>query len=125
MQDEPAPLVAEHQFFTSLAKSDLESLDHVLVDDFILIDVLGGSEINKTALLAMMGSGQLTFNAIVLADYHLRFYHATAVVNGRAQMTGSFGPNRFAANSRYTHVYVEQQGRWRLVSAQGTPIPKG
>jgi len=37
-------------------------------------------------------------------------------------MTGQFGETPFAAKSRYTHVYAEQQGRWRLVAAQGTQI---
>jgi len=37
-------------------------------------------------------------------------------------MRGRIGEMPFSANSRYTHVYLEQQGRWRLFSAQGTPI---
>jgi len=28
----------------------------------------------------------------------------------------------FVASSRYTHVYIQQEGRWRMVSAQGTRI---
>jgi hypothetical protein len=26
------------------------------------------------------------------------------------------------ASSRYTHVFIEDGGRWRIVAAQGTPI---
>jgi len=37
-------------------------------------------------------------------------------------MRGRFGNQAFAARSRYTHVYIEQEGRWRLVAAQGTQI---
>src|ERR1700722_19253699 len=107
MQDEATPLFAERQFFTSLAKGDLGPLDSLLADDFIMVDVLGGSEISKVALLAAMESGQLKFDAIVRADCHVRFYRTTAVVNGRTHMTGSFDQTPFAANSRYTHVYVE------------------
>ncbi len=28
----------------------------------------------------------------------------------------------FAASSRYTHVFLERESRWRLVAAQGTLI---
>jgi hypothetical protein len=33
-----------------------------------------------------------------------------------------FGGEVVSANSRYTHVFVKDSGRWRLASAQGTPI---
>jgi hypothetical protein len=37
-------------------------------------------------------------------------------------MAGVIGDTPFAASSRYTHVFVDQQGEWRLVTAQGTQI---
>ena len=40
-------------------------------------------------------------------------------------MNGKFQGSPFEADSRYTHVYIEQQARWRLVSAQGTQIAGG
>jgi len=52
----------------------------------------------------------------------VRVYQTTAVITGRTEMSGQFGETPFATKSRYTHVYVEQQGRWRLVAAQGTKI---
>jgi len=122
MRDELDPLAAERHFFASLVAGDVGALDRVLGDDFLLIDVMSGTEINKASLLAVVGSGQLKFEAIEPAEARVRFYGGTAVVTGRTQMHGSFGETPFAASSRYTHVFVEQQGRWRLVSAQGTQI---
>jgi hypothetical protein len=37
-------------------------------------------------------------------------------------MAGQGGGQAWSARSRYTHVFVEQKGRWRLVAAQGTLI---
>jgi hypothetical protein len=37
-------------------------------------------------------------------------------------MEGRLGDTPFAASSRYTHVFVEEQGEWRMASAQGTSI---
>jgi hypothetical protein len=37
-------------------------------------------------------------------------------------MSGRFENNAFSASSRYTHVYVQTDGRWRMVAAQGTRI---
>ena len=122
MTDELDPLTAERNFFTALVEGSVEDLDRVLADDFILIEVMGGSEITKSSLLAAIGSGQLKFEAIEPADSRLRVYQSTAVITGRTQMKGRIGEAPFTASSRYTHVFVEQDGRWRIVSAQGTQI---
>jgi hypothetical protein len=122
MNEASDPLAAERDFFTALVEAGLEALDWALADDFLLIDVMSGAEITKTSLLAVLGSGQLRFEVIEPTEQRVRRYQATAVVTGRTRMSGRFEGAPFAALSRYTHVYVVQQGRWRLVAAQGTPI---
>ena len=115
-------LAADRQFFTALLAGDAQALDHLLVDDFILVDVMSGSEITKPAFLAAIGSGQIKFEAIEPADNRVRLYQKTAIVTGRTQMKGRLGDAPFAASSRYTHVFVSLQDEWRLAAAQGTPI---
>jgi len=122
MNDNSEPLAAENQFFTGLLESNVEALDRVLADDFMLIDVMGGAEIRKAVLLDAIRSGQLKFETIERLDCHVRFYQTTAVVTGSTQMSGRFGATPFTAHSRYTHVFVERQREWRLVAAQGTQI---
>jgi len=122
MNDEASPLQAEQQFFASLIRGDVKGLDSILSEDFLMIDVMTGSEITKFALLAVLGSGQLKFDAIEQLESRLRMYGETAVVTGRTQMRGQFEEKPFTASSRYTHVYVTAQPQWQLVSAQGTQI---
>jgi ketosteroid isomerase-like protein len=114
------PITIDKQFFAALIAGDAQALDHILVDDFILIDVMSGSEITKPAFLAIIGSGQIKFESIEPAEHRVRLYQTTAIVTGRTQMKGRLGDTPFAANSRYTHVFVEQRGEWRLATAQGT-----
>jgi hypothetical protein len=122
MNNESDLLAAERQFFTGLIEGNVPALDQILADDFMLIDVMAGSEIPKIALLSVIGSGQLTFQRIEPAESRVRLYPGTAVVTGRTRMSGQFGDTSFTTRSRYTHVYIEQAGRWRLVAAQGTQI---
>jgi len=122
MHDKSDPLAAERQFFSSLIDTDVESLDRILGDDFLLIDVMTGSEIAKSDLLAVLRSGQLKFAAIEPVESQVRLYGITAVITGRTRMSGRFGETPFTASSRYTHVFVKEQNQWRLVSAQGTQI---
>jgi ketosteroid isomerase-like protein len=125
MKHESDPLAVDHQFFGALLTADLESLEEIVADDFVLIDVMSGSEVSKEALVAAIGSGQLKFDAIKPIDARVRRYGTAAVITGHTRMSGKFEGSPFAADSRYTHVYIEAQGRWRLVSAQGTQIAGG
>src|SRR5262245_59282984 len=125
MTDPSDPVEADRLFFASLLEVRLDPLDQLLSDDFSLVDVMSGSEVTKSSLLSVMKSGQLKFEAIELVNSHVRLYQATAVILGRTQMKGRFGDLPFSVSSRYTHVYVEDQGRWRMVAAQGTPITSG
>ncbi len=122
MHDKSDPLAAERQFFSSLIDTDVESLDRILGDDFLLIDVMTGSEVKKPDLLAVLRLGQLKFEAIEPVESRVRLYGNTAVITGRTQMTGRFGEMPFTASSRYTHVFIREQSQWRLVTAQGTQI---
>jgi len=116
------PLDTDKQFFDALIAVDVQALGRILADDFILIDVMSGSEITKPAFLAAIGSGQVKFKAIEPADNRVRLYQTTAIITGRTQMKGRLGDAPFTSNSRYTHVFVSQQNEWRLATAQGTPI---
>jgi ketosteroid isomerase-like protein len=115
-------LAADKRFFHALIAGDAQALDRILVDDFILIDVISGAEITKPAFLAAISSGQVKFEAIEPADNRLRLYQMTAIITGRTQMKGRLGDTPFAASSRYTHVFVSLQNEWRLAAAQGTTI---
>jgi hypothetical protein len=128
MVSEQNRIYLDHLFFSSLMSADVSSLSQLLADDFTLIDVMSGSEVNKRMILTVVASGQLTFEAIEPAEQLVRLYAPAIVITGRTQMKGTFGGEPFAIESRYTHVYVNQNGEWPLVAAQGTkiiPIPDG
>jgi len=112
----------EQEFFTALIEADLEALRRILADDFVLIDVMTGSEVTKSTLLDVVGAGQLRFEGIGRPEYRARLYGTTIVITGRTEMKGYFGEQPFQASSRYTHVFIEQSERWRMVAAQGTQI---
>jgi ketosteroid isomerase-like protein len=116
------PLTADRRFFAGLIAGDVRALDRIMVEDFLLIDVMNGSEISKQAFLAAIGSRQIKFESIEPTENRVRLYQKTAIITGRTQMAGLIGNTPFAASSRYTHVFVDQQGEWRLVTAQGTQI---
>lgn len=116
------PADVEQQFFDALVAADCDSLDRVLADDFVLIDVMTGSEVPKSDLLNVMGSKVLIFEKIERIEFRVRIYGTTAVITGRTEMNGMFAGQTFSASSRYTHVFVVVEDSWRMVAAQGTQI---
>jgi ketosteroid isomerase-like protein len=115
-------LIAEDRFFQALLQGDGDALRDVLTPDFLLIDVMTGSEIPATVLVDLVGSRQLRFESVERLDARVRLYGTAAVVTGQTRMQGRFGEQPFGAHSRYTHVYVRVGRTWQLASAQGTPV---
>ena len=116
------PDSAEQEFFAALTEANMEILDAVLADDFVLIDVMTGSEVPKAALLDAISSEQVTFEAIERIEHRVRAYGTAAVIVGRTEMSGRYSGQPFRVSSRYTHVFVDDGGHWRMVAAQGTQI---
>lgn len=122
MPEDAAVLDAEQAFFDALLASDLRALDGILVDDFSIIDVMTGSQILKPVFVDAVTSGLVKFKAIDRLEANVRFYGGVAIVTGRTQMEGLYEGHSFVAASRYTHVFVPEDGKWKLAAAQGTPI---
>jgi hypothetical protein len=84
-----------------------------------------GQKVPKTAIVELVGSGQLKFESITPVDEHVRRYGSTAIVIGRTEMRVRFEETAVTVKSRYTHVYVEARDHWMMVSAQGTQVSEG
>ena len=117
-----AVLETDTQFFNALRHSDVEVLERILSDDLIIIDVMRGAETTKPEFIGAIESGYVRFEKIEIRDNRVRLHDRAAVITGQTQLTVSFSGTSSAVSSRYTHVYCELGGQWRLVSAQGTSI---
>jgi ketosteroid isomerase-like protein len=119
---ESAVLIVEDRFFAALSRRDRETLERLVADDCLLIDVLTGSEVPRAVFIDLVGSGRLVFDSIEPLDSRVRLYGVTAVVTGETRMTGHFDTQSFTVHSRYTHVYAHMRDGFRLINAQGTPV---
>ena len=117
-------LACDESFFTALLTADHDLLGTILADDFLIIDVLSGQVARREELLGAISSGQLRFAEVTryAEDRSVRLRDSAAVVAGRTRMVLSYQEDEVTAHSRYTHVYTRDSGRWRLMSAQGTPV---
>jgi ketosteroid isomerase-like protein len=117
-------LACDESFFGALLAADHDALGSILTHDFLIVDVMSGQVTGRDDLLAAVRSGELLFSEVAqyAGERSVRCRDRAAVVIGRTRMTMSFQGREATASSRYTHVYTRDGGRWRLMSAQRTPI---
>jgi Domain of unknown function (DUF4440) len=122
--NESTVLDADEAFFAALLAADPKALDGVLAEGFALVDVFAGQVIPRDVLLGLVSEARLEFLEIARdpADVSVRQRAGLGVVVGRTRMTIRAEGVQVTANSRYTHVFVADDGGWRLLSAQGTPV---
>ena len=116
-------VACDESFFAALLDADHDLLGTILADDFVIVDVLSGQVARREELLGAISSGQLRFTEVTryAEERSVRLRASAAVVAGRTQMVMRYQGDEVTAQSRYTHVYTRDSGRWRLLSAQGTP----
>jgi len=95
--------------------ADAAALDRIYADDFIGVGP-SGTVRNKAQVIADFTSGSLKFQSITTDDVQVRVYGNTAVESGLSTMTGQDKGKTVPSDTRFTRVWVKQQGRWRLVA---------
>ncbi|MBI3688908.1 MAG: nuclear transport factor 2 family protein [Actinobacteria bacterium] len=125
-----SPSAVDSRFFAALVGRDRDALEELLAEDFLMVDIVAGGVVSRSALLELTESGDVSFEAIEAFpdEAVIREYGTTAVVIGRTAMRAILpGGNPMSLSSRYTHVFVQDHsgGPWQLASAQGTRIATG
>ena len=117
-------LACEESFFSALLTADHHTLATILADDLAIVDVTSGHAASREDLLGAISSGELQFAGVrqYTEERSVRHRDSLAVVIGRTEMLMRYQGHEMTAKSRYTHVYTHENNRWRLMSAQGTPI---
>ena len=95
--------------------ADATALDRIYADDFIGVGP-SGTVRTKSQVISDFTSGNLKFQSITTDEVQVRVYENTAVETGLSTMTGQDKGKTVPRDTRFTRVWVKQQGRWRLVS---------
>ena len=124
MSPEPEVRVVEDRFFNALLAGNECELDGVVAPEFTLIDMAMGAEIPRSEFLDLVGRRRVVFEGIERLDSRVQLYGDTAIVIGATRMRVRLGDLKLESHSRYTHVYLQGEGGWRMVTAQGTAIAR-
>ena len=95
--------------------ADALALDRIYADDFIGVGP-SGTVRTKAQVISDFTSGDLKFQSITTDDVQVRVYGDTVVEIGLSTMSGQDKGRAVPRDTRFTRVWVKQQGRWRLVA---------
>jgi len=95
--------------------ADAVALDRIYADDFIGVGP-SGTVRTKPQVISDFTSGDLKFQSITTDEVQVRIYENTAVETGLSTMVGQDKGKTVPRNTRFTRVWVKQQGRWQLVA---------
>jgi uncharacterized protein (TIGR02246 family) len=95
--------------------ADAAALARIYADDFIGVGP-SGTVRTKAQVISDFTSGDLKFQSITTDEVQVRVYENTAVETGLSTMIGQDKGQTVPRDTRFTRVWVKQQGRWRLVA---------
>src|SRR5919199_6234319 len=101
--------------------ADAVALERIYAPDFIGVGP-SGTVRTKPQVISDFTSGGLRFQSITTDDVQVRVYGNTAVETGRSTMNGQDKGKAVPRDTRFTRVWVKQQGRWRLVANHYSPL---
>jgi hypothetical protein len=95
--------------------ADAAALERIYADDFIGVGP-SGTVRTKPQVLSDFTSGNLRFQSITTDDVLVRVYENAAVETGRSTMNGQDKGKTVPHDTRFTRVWIKQNGHWRLVA---------
>jgi ketosteroid isomerase-like protein len=113
----------EQQMTDALLKGDATANERYLAEGYVFT-APDGTVQDKARAVADVKSGDLKFQSSKLDDIKVRVYGDTAVVTYGSTDNGTYKGKDISGKYRWTDVFVKRNGKWQIVSGQGTPVPK-
>ena len=113
----------EKEFAEAIVKNDLEGIERLVADDWIIIGP-DGEIVERARFFEVIKSGAMTHDAMESEDFRIRVYGDSAVVTGITRTKGKFMGQEFSTKERATDVFVKRDGRWQCVLTHLTRLSK-
>jgi ketosteroid isomerase-like protein len=114
-------LAAEKQWNEVYKRGDIAMMNSLLTDDFI-ITVEDGSTFSKPGYIAHTGNTTVHVQVSDMSDLQVRMHGNTAVVTGAYHEKGKDKGKAYEYRDRLTDVWMNYNGRWRLIASHYSPL---
>ena len=119
----PTIIELDRKRMTAMAEKDIGFLTRHLCKGLIYTHSSARMD-TKASLIANMESGSTVYTSVVPSDVVAQDLGEAVVLTGVARISVMSGgkPNSFGV--RFTDVYQNQSGTWRMVTWQSTKLPE-
>jgi len=103
---------------------DMAFLDKILADDFFALNPQG-KLLDKTGQLENLKRPDRTLKVLNPRETHVQFYANgdVAILTEHVTVDGTDKGKPFGGEYRFLRVFAKQNGNWKVVLAQGSPMP--
>jgi ketosteroid isomerase-like protein len=104
---------------------DIAFLERILADDFFALNPQG-KLLNKTQQLENLKRPDRTLKVLNAREMHVQFYGGgdVAILTEHVTVDGQDKGRPFGGEYRFLRVFAKQEGKWKVVLAQGSPMPE-
>ena len=120
--NEEAIIALDKERMQAMADKDVAKLKNLLCKDLVYTHSSARMD-TKDSLIGNMESGATVYTSVVPSEVQAQDLGDAVVLTGRADISvvSNGAPNSFAV--RFTDVYQNQNGTWRMVAWQSTKLP--
>jgi ketosteroid isomerase-like protein len=108
------------EWVKAVMRSDGETLDRIMADDFLFTYPLEGDD--KAQFIADVTSGELKIEHIRREQVSVRVFGSSAVLTARDSATWLYHGRELSGQYKIIMVYTERDGRWQLCALQACPM---
>jgi ketosteroid isomerase-like protein len=104
---------------------DIAFLERILAEDFFALNPQG-KLLNKTQQLENLKRPDRTLKVLNARETHVQFYAGgqVAILTEHVTVDGQDKGRPFGGEYRFLRVFAKQEGKWKVVLAQGSPMPE-
>ena len=110
----------ERERVKAYAARDAAALERLLPDSFTFTRAVGS--FGKRELIAMLESGDITFESSARQYDAVKIYGNSALATGRDEVKGRYRDKDFSGHFRFSNMYVCDDGHWQVVATHATKI---
>jgi ketosteroid isomerase-like protein len=119
--DQDILIQMERDWDAALRRNDVQFIDSILADEFI-VTYDDGTRGDRATELAFAAKFDPKGESSMLDDFIVREFGNTAIVWFTLHLTGSVQGRTTELMLRYTDVYVLRDAKWKCVSSQSTRV---
>jgi ketosteroid isomerase-like protein len=112
-----------NRYIEAEENKDVAYLDKIFADDFFALNPQG-QLLDKPHMLENMKRTDRVFKVLNPRETQVRFYGDVAILTEHVTVDGEDKGRHFGGEFRFVRVFAKQNGNWKVVMAQGAPMPQ-